>query len=106
MDESHCDKSAPTNQESCNMHDCPSWSTSKWGPCSCETGQRNRTVNCMYKDNLSKASMCESINKPIEIESCEQSNCPIWKKAPWSQCSASCGTGFKTRKVHCIIEKK
>lgn len=59
-------------------------------------------------------SFCHSKNKPADISTCNQQDCKTqqldsnakvannWEISEWSECSVSCGTGFKFRNVTCI----
>ncbi|KAL6118680.1 adamtsl1 [Pungitius sinensis] len=42
-------------------------------------------------------------NSSQPVESCHGQACPFrWQMDPWSPCSANCGTGSQTRRVHCM----
>ncbi|KAM8897838.1 ADAMTS-like protein 1 isoform 1-T1 [Spinachia spinachia] len=42
-------------------------------------------------------------NSSHSVEMCHGQACPLrWQTDPWSPCSANCGIGSQTRRVHCI----
>lgn len=96
----------PKDTESCYSHDCPTWVPREWSECSCENNQRNRLVVCMYNNSQISNEACSSLLKPKVSEKCIKNDCPVWKYGNWSDCSASCGSGFKTREVYCALESK
>ncbi|XP_014488644.1 PREDICTED: thrombospondin type-1 domain-containing protein 4-like [Dinoponera quadriceps] len=51
---------------------------------------------------------CHALEKPREIRlRCNIRPCPPrWREGPWSECSASCGTGVRTREFECVQEVK
>ncbi|XP_073903349.1 hemicentin-1 isoform X3 [Castor canadensis] len=93
----------------CNNDPCPThgnWSPwSGWGTCSrtCNGGQMRRYRTC---DNPRPSNGGRACGGPdTQIQRCSTDMCPVdgswgnWKS--WSQCSASCGGGEKTRERLC-----
>lgn len=60
----------------------------------------------MYNNSQISHGTCSSLLKPNVSEQCIKNDCPVWKYGNWSNCSALCGPGFKTREVYCAIESK
>lgn len=97
--------------ESCNVRDCPvfSWVEGGFGTCSadCGNGYQSQTVTCQDQDgNQVEASFCDSTTKPAEQQECSaESVCQTADPqfSIWSDCSASCGSGFQTRDVWCEL---
>ncbi|XP_020651241.3 A disintegrin and metalloproteinase with thrombospondin motifs 16 isoform X1 [Pogona vitticeps] len=92
----------------CKMPACPpSWSVGNWSECSssCGTGERYRHVRCMqtvqYKPEWVSDSLCQ-FPAPINKELCNIQSCPpTWSSGPWSECSRTCGKGWRKRVVVC-----
>uniref|UniRef100_A0A8C9DLV3 Hemicentin-1 n=1 Tax=Prolemur simus TaxID=1328070 RepID=A0A8C9DLV3_PROSS len=93
----------------CNSDPCPThghWSPwGGWGTCSrtCDGGQMRRYRTC---DNPRPSAGGRACGGPdSQIQRCNTDMCPVdgswgnWHS--WSQCSASCGRGEKTRKRLC-----
>jgi len=107
VDNSFCSgEKSPVSKEVCNVDACPAWTVGEWSTCSCKTGRRNRTVTCIFTGVQTSTAACQSLAKPAEHEDCSHSNCPVWKVGLWNSCSATCGTGFKTRDVYCAVESR
>ncbi|XP_038067052.1 A disintegrin and metalloproteinase with thrombospondin motifs 18-like [Patiria miniata] len=111
VDNSFCDDSTKprTGIFTCSMWPCPArWETSDWGECSrsCGTGRQKRRVKCMRQiregvDKSVKEPYCTD-TKPRKRRNCNMQDCPArWIPNGWSDCSASCDTGFMTRTVMC-----
>eukprot|EP00794_Sanderia_malayensis_P020165 gene20165-22140_t len=106
-----CDKSKkPEDIETCNTQPCPArWFTGEWSSCSksCGTGERVRRVHCIRQVQNNDVEMLPHSDchgkEPAKVEYCTVKKvCPIWKAAQWSECSKSCGPGFKVRNVNCV----
>nr|XP_032811683.1 papilin-like isoform X2 [Petromyzon marinus] len=102
-DESACLASlgpAPASRQSCSLQPCPQWIIGSWEPCSAECGQgrQQRQVLCGSGDGG-----CEQQGAPPSERECNLGPCrnPEWSVSPWSECSATCGTGVQTRAVTC-----
>ncbi|XP_046581492.1 LOW QUALITY PROTEIN: ADAMTS-like protein 4 [Haliotis rubra] len=75
----------------------------------CGYAVKKRDVVCMKKLGNKLHTIVSEVNcvaeqRPISEEACQElSPCqPEWYMTPWGQCSASCGTGVKTREVKCL----
>ncbi|KAL7984621.1 hypothetical protein Chor_003191 [Crotalus horridus] len=110
VDMSLCDhKSRPaTGAIPCKMPPCPpSWSVGNWSGCSltCGGGERFRGIHCMqriqYEPERVSDSLCQ-IPAPVTRELCNTQRCPpTWSTGPWSECSRTCGKGWRKRTVLC-----
>ncbi|KAK3764257.1 hypothetical protein RRG08_033339 [Elysia crispata] len=94
-----------------------SWFTGTWGKCSkdCGEGVRFRRVICVRRTsgsrddqhNVTSDSDCDSAAKPESEEKCTRANCEAkWFTGPWGQCSVTCGDGYSSRDVRCIIDER
>ncbi|KAF5279337.1 hypothetical protein FQR65_LT15410 [Abscondita terminalis] len=82
------------------------WKFDKWGRCSksCGKGVKSRVVRCIDTVNAVTVvdQFCYRLKKPKTTRDCEKNNCDyVWVEGLWSQCSQSCGTGYKYRNVTC-----
>ncbi|XP_041485782.1 A disintegrin and metalloproteinase with thrombospondin motifs 3-like isoform X1 [Lytechinus variegatus] len=85
-----------------------SWKIRDWGNCSesCGTnGFKRRAIHCIQSiagvRSKVDPSLCPT-PQPVDYEECNRQPCPArWITGAWSECSASCGTGSKTRNVTC-----
>ncbi|XP_060110492.1 A disintegrin and metalloproteinase with thrombospondin motifs 16 [Heteronotia binoei] len=110
VDTSLCDSKSRTATRivPCKMPACPpSWSVGNWSECSltCGGGERYRSVRCtqriQYKPEWVSHSLCRS-PAPVTRELCNTQNCPpTWSIGPWSECSRTCGKGWRKRVVLC-----
>ncbi|XP_068131428.1 ADAMTS-like protein 3 isoform X2 [Hyperolius riggenbachi] len=79
----------------------------EWTPCtaSCgDMGSQARTQNCVNKEGKKvDNSLCEHLGPLAAIsQPCSILDCPVrWATGSWSECLASCGTGFQLRQVAC-----
>ncbi|XP_061683076.1 A disintegrin and metalloproteinase with thrombospondin motifs 15 [Syngnathoides biaculeatus] len=80
------------------------WVTRSWDACTvtCGRGLQKRLVQCQNMDGK-PAIGCDSAVRPVALRACGDP-CPIWDVAAWSQCSKSCGRGFKRRLVRCVTK--
>ncbi|XP_027724801.1 A disintegrin and metalloproteinase with thrombospondin motifs 16 [Vombatus ursinus] len=92
----------------CKMPACPpSWSVGNWSTCSltCGIGEQSRLVQCIQrihsKSEVVSATLCPQPIPPSR-QICNTQSCPpAWSAGPWSECSRTCGKGWKKRSVTC-----
>ncbi|XP_018568687.1 A disintegrin and metalloproteinase with thrombospondin motifs 3 [Anoplophora glabripennis] len=112
------------SSERCNTFGCNfQWIAGEWEPCtkSCGTiGMQSRELYCVPSSVLNEAlfkyngvvtnpwlnmvnpKKCPGI-KPPPQRPCNRIPCPsYWTFGEWSECSASCGSGFQIRSSHCL----
>ncbi|XP_013812745.2 ADAMTS-like protein 3 [Apteryx mantelli] len=83
------------------------WEYAEWSTCSAScgnSGTRSRRLQCMNSEKQKvNESLCKELQKPVTTyQSCNRCDCPArWVTSPWSECSASCGSGFHFRQVTC-----
>nr|XP_053635617.1 uncharacterized protein LOC128690888 isoform X1 [Cherax quadricarinatus]XP_053635618.1 uncharacterized protein LOC128690888 isoform X1 [Cherax quadricarinatus]XP_053635619.1 uncharacterized protein LOC128690888 isoform X1 [Cherax quadricarinatus] len=99
----------------CNLNPCPAtWMPGEWSPCSvtCGMGVQTRPLVCKQVVSPSLTMMvpkaaCLSPPTVATSQVCEMGRCssntPEWDSGPWSNCSAPCGLGTRTRTVTCIL---
>ncbi|XP_032446563.1 A disintegrin and metalloproteinase with thrombospondin motifs 15 [Xiphophorus hellerii] len=80
------------------------WKTAGWDSCTvtCGNGLQKRFVQCQSTEGR-LATDCDITKRPAAVRACGDP-CPIWNVGTWSQCSKSCGRGFKRRSVCCTTE--
>lgn len=103
----------------CNVKPCEAqWSITDWSPCSvsCGLGVQTREMACRQQINPTLTmnvdeSACPS-PMPANVilsKTCQRPPCDStqpdsgshWIAGTWSKCSATCGTGIKSRSVSC-----
>ncbi|XP_062579392.1 thrombospondin type-1 domain-containing protein 4-like isoform X1 [Saccostrea cucullata] len=113
MSEAKCQTRKPKQKRPCrNKRPCGGyWFAGPWSECSstCGSGKKERSVICVKKLDKKLFTIvgkenCRGRDKPKTEAPCEQlPPCqPSWFMTPWSKCSASCGTGTKTREIRCM----
>ncbi|XP_074600847.1 ADAMTS-like no long nerve cord [Brevipalpus obovatus] len=94
----------------CDSGPClPRWTGQQWSSCSvpCGGGFQRREVYCSEPSlfgplvRASSDDRCAGILKPTIEQPCNTHQCPQWFEGPWSECSASCGGGYRTREIIC-----
>lgn len=105
----YCPKPKPQRIERCAPDHCPPrWFLSDWsGQCSksCGDGITTRQIVCATENgNTLPPERCDNNNKPEIRKTCENAYpCGgAWFVGQWSQCSAECGQGQRTRDVACM----
>ncbi|CAI5448985.1 unnamed protein product [Caenorhabditis angaria] len=94
----------PATHKVCNMGLCPFWRVHDWGACSvsCGSGHRERTIECIHRDQVVDASYCGENSTPETREVCNLLPCTSWDVKHWSPCSVTCGSGIQKRQVDCV----
>ncbi|XP_012712744.2 A disintegrin and metalloproteinase with thrombospondin motifs 1 [Fundulus heteroclitus] len=79
------------------------WTLREWGPCSqtCGGGVQQREVVCLDLQGRTSRECPEEL-RPLVSRSCASQPCPTWLPGQWSECSKTCGRGFRKRPLHCI----
>uniref|UniRef100_A0A673SW10 ADAM metallopeptidase with thrombospondin type 1 motif 16 n=1 Tax=Suricata suricatta TaxID=37032 RepID=A0A673SW10_SURSU len=97
-----------TGVVACHVSACPpSWSVGNWNPCSrtCGGGTQSRLVQCTRRAHFVAervpASLCPQ-PMPSSRQACQSQSCPpAWSTGPWTECSRTCGKGWRKRSVAC-----
>ncbi|XP_022525933.2 A disintegrin and metalloproteinase with thrombospondin motifs 10 isoform X3 [Astyanax mexicanus] len=98
------DKKRPCNTDPCP----PTWWVSEWSECSrsCSGGVRTREVLCKRKitptdEKVQDDWSCTAPRPPV-TEPCDNHTCPPeWHALDWSECTPSCGPGYRQRVILC-----
>jgi hypothetical protein len=119
----------PIYYESCYSNECPRWHFGSWSVCSSRCkGLRKRLVVCRNSDGIIlDERFCDATLKPSEIENCtdQEADCEqqqqrrvsvhkyaqistpqqatVLNYSEWSNCTASCGNGVRTRRAVCRL---
>ncbi|XP_078802043.1 A disintegrin and metalloproteinase with thrombospondin motifs 10 isoform X3 [Oryzias latipes] len=106
-----CDKKSKPKEKrrSCNTEPCsPTWWTGGWSECSrsCNGGLRTREVLCKRRISVTEEKILDdsacSSHRPSLTEPCNNHSCPPeWLALDWSECTPSCGPGYRHRVVLC-----
>ncbi|XP_041417723.1 A disintegrin and metalloproteinase with thrombospondin motifs 9 isoform X2 [Xenopus laevis] len=106
--ESECpQRTKPQSEQNCQLSKCQlyAWKAEEWQECSktCDEGIRYRKVTCQNEDKKEiPHSHCEENKRPLEVEKCNVHSCEfLWLTGEWSECSVTCGNGYKQRLVTC-----
>ncbi|XP_076465203.1 uncharacterized protein LOC143296987 isoform X2 [Babylonia areolata] len=99
----------PADTQPCNTQSCDSqwWHTHWSDECSADCGRGVTSRYVLCADSSGRAvseSSCVSHQRPQHSQPCESTaGCgTVWFTGPWSQCSDSCGPGFRSRQVICV----
>ncbi|NXT78962.1 ATS7 metalloproteinase, partial [Zapornia atra] len=114
VEERYCDAlTRPDDQQrTCSEEPCPArWWVGEWQTCSATCGRSGlmkRPVLCIQSVGLDEQRAlqqadCQHLPKPDATAPCHQDvPCPSqWTVGNWSECSATCGNGTRSRAVHC-----
>ena len=103
--ETSCDGDEST-KENCNEEPCPEWTEwSPWSECSasCGGGKRKRGRECANPVLRNGRLICDGSSYEDEI--CNADPCPKWQPwSEWTECSASCGGGTRSKERECSQE--
>ncbi|XP_077441258.1 A disintegrin and metalloproteinase with thrombospondin motifs 10 [Vanacampus margaritifer] len=106
-----CDKKHKPKERRriCNTEPCaPTWWTGVWSECShsCNGGLRTHQVLCKRRISASEEKVLDDSacppSRPSFTEPCNNHSCPPeWMALTWSECTPSCGPGYRHRVVLC-----
>uniref|UniRef100_A0A673JAV4 PLAC domain-containing protein n=1 Tax=Sinocyclocheilus rhinocerous TaxID=307959 RepID=A0A673JAV4_9TELE len=84
------------------------WWTGDWSDCSrsCNGGVRTREVLCKRKISVTEEKVLDNTActppQPSVTEPCNNHTCPPeWHALDWSECTPSCGPGYRYRVILC-----
>ncbi|XP_069673465.1 papilin isoform X4 [Periplaneta americana] len=108
LGDSACPGEKPEDEKVCELRPCEGvdWVVSDWSGCDdkCGLTQETRRVHCANQmGKIYPDDRCHLYRLPELTRECES---PVpcdheWFASQWSECSARCGKGIKTRKVFC-----
>ncbi|CAJ0579573.1 unnamed protein product, partial [Mesorhabditis spiculigera] len=117
LPESYCSHLERVEDErECDEKPCARWSQGPWKPCPSTCGEhiyQERAVRCVgVADDAEDVAeeLCDRAVKPNSTRDCRLPKCPAtqtepptgrWIAQKWTECSATCGGGWRTRVVSC-----
>ncbi|XP_059480274.1 papilin isoform X2 [Neocloeon triangulifer] len=107
LSDGECHEERPESERTCIDQPCDGvdWMTSEWTECEAKCGLSMKTRNVVCASltgDLYPEESCNEKLKPSDKENCTASVCQYqWYASQWSNCSADCGKGLRTRDVFC-----
>ncbi|KAE8290308.1 Papilin Precursor [Larimichthys crocea] len=103
---------APPALQTCNMHQCAEYRTTRWSACSvtCGSGEQTREVTCVGSGGMRlEETSCSALLRPAAVQPCEMPTCLrqiSWHVGEWGLCSRRCGSGSRDRQVICSDQER
>ncbi|XP_026786423.3 ADAMTS-like protein 3 isoform X1 [Pangasianodon hypophthalmus] len=100
--------SRPEHRELCVSEVCAEWISGNWGQCSGRcvgpaVATQRRTVMCKKLNGSDSNAACDPRERPASVRNCTSEMCNVhWRVSPWRMCTATCGSGFQSRRVECV----
>ncbi|XP_058256951.1 ADAMTS-like protein 3 isoform X1 [Hemibagrus wyckioides] len=100
--------SRPEHREPCVSEACAEWISGPWGQCSGRClgpamATQRRTVMCKTLNGSDTNTACDPRERPASVRNCTSEMCNVhWRVSPWRMCTATCGSGFQSRRVECV----
>ncbi|XP_046402802.1 LOW QUALITY PROTEIN: papilin [Ischnura elegans] len=110
LSDDSCPGEKPEETEPCMRKPCEGvdWIVSEWSGCEnkCGLAKETREAHCStVKGKIYPPERCHLYRRPILERECKAlAPCEYnWYALQWSECSAACGKGIKTRTVFCGV---
>ena len=104
-------KPRPSHLRRCKPNESlcqPRWTVGNWSQCSanCGAGVQTRSVICVHVQQEIPYALEDEYcheTRPFSEQICNGTNCGYsWFIGPWTACSATCGTGHRSRTIMCM----